>query len=98
MSKIIIKSLNFNGHNNLSQLNDLNKRQNKLSEIDDEILKQLYGGRLPNDNELAVIVALRNTDPSRSLTGAILNGQSISINIAVFYPGSSNNTSNQING
>lgn len=98
MSKIIIKSLNFNGHNNLSQLNDLNKRQNNLSEIDDEILKQLYGGRLPNDNELAVIVALRNTDPSRSLTGAILNGQSISINIAVFDPGSSNNTSNQING
>ena len=98
MSNILIEPLNLNNHNDLFQLNTLKKRQDNLSEIDDVILKQVYGGRLPDDNELAVIVGIRNTDPSRSLTAAILGDKSISINIAVFEPGSSGNSSNQING
>ncbi|KST65247.1 hypothetical protein [Mastigocoleus testarum] len=99
MSKILIEPLNFKNHDHLFQLHRLETRQDNLSKIDDAILKQVYGGgRLPDANELAVIVALRNTDPSRILTGAILDDKSISINIAVFEAGSSGNTSHQING
>lgn len=98
MSNILIEALNLKNDNNLFGLNHLDKRQNNLSEIDDTSLKRVHGGRLPNDNELAVIVALRNTNPSRTLTGAILDDKSISINIAIFDPGSSGNSSNQING
>ena len=97
MSNITIEALELNNKNHLLNLNNLNKKQNKLSEIDDKSLKQVYGGRLPNDNELAVIIALRNTNPSRNLTGAILDDKSISINIAIFDPGSYGNVSNQIN-
>ncbi len=97
MPNIMIKALELNNENHLLNLNNLDKKQNKLSEIDDKSLKQVYGGRLPNDNELAIIIALKNTNPSRNLTGAILDDKSISINIAVFAPGSYGNVSNQIN-
>ncbi len=97
MSNITIEALELNNKNHLLNLNNLNKKQNKLSEIDDKSLKQVYGGRLPNDNELAVIIALRNTNPSRNLTGAILDDKSISINIAIFDTRSYGNVSNQIN-
>ncbi len=97
MPIIIIENLDLKDENNLFELNNLDKKQNKLSEIDDKSLKQVYGGRLPNDNELAVIIALKNTNPSRNLTGAILDEKSIYINIAIFDPGSYGNISNQIN-
>ena len=98
MSNILIEPLSLKNYNHLFQLNNLKERQNNLSEIDDAVIKEIYGGRLPNDDELAVIVGTRNTDLSRRLTGAILDDKSISINIAVFEPGSSGNSSNQING
>ena len=98
MPTLLIKPLNLHNDNHLLLLSYLEKKQKNLPEIDNSILNQVYGGRLPNDDELAIIVALRNTDPSRSLTGAILDDKSISINIAIFAPGSSDNVSNQING
>ena len=67
-------------------------------EIDDLVLKQIYGGRLPDSNEVALIIADANSDGSRALTGAILNDVDIKVNIAVADPGSSNNTVNQVNG
>lgn len=98
MPTLLIKPLNLQNDNHLLLLSNSGKKPNNLPEIDNGILNQVYGGRLPNDDELAIIVALRNTDPSRSLTGAILDDKSISINIAIFAPGSSDNVSNQING
>lgn len=98
MSTLLVKPLNLKNNSNLFQLNNLENKQNSLSEINDVILEQIFGGRLPNGNELAIILALRNTEPSRLLTGAILDNKSIFLNIGIFAPGSSGNISNQING
>ncbi len=82
----------------IKSLNSKDIQVNDLSEIDNKTLKSIKGGRLPNDNELAIILALRNTHPSRSLTGAVLDNKSIAINIAIFGPGSGGNIGQQING
>lgn len=82
----------------LIQLNSLEVKQNNCFEIDDAILKQIIGGRLPDSNETAIIVARANTDDSRAFTGAILNDENVKVNIGIADPGSSNNTVNQVNG
>jgi hypothetical protein len=70
---------------------NLNSNHN-LSEIDNAMQRQVYGGRLPDANETALILATRNTDPSRAYTGAILNNQSTSVSVVAIAPGSNNNT------
>lgn len=78
----------------LSDLN-LKHQQDRLNDL---ILKQIYGGNLPNSEQTAVILAYANTQPSRDLTGAILDGKNIAIDVTVADPGSSGNVVNQRNG
>lgn len=73
-------------------------KSNALLDLDISILSKIYGGGLPNSEQMAVILAYANTQPSRDLTGAILAGQNIAIDVTVADPGSSDNTVNQHNG
>jgi hypothetical protein len=73
-------------------------RLNELSKIDNLALNQIYGGNVPNSEQTAVILAYANTDPSRDLAGAIVEGQNVAIDVTVADLGSSGNVVNQRNG
>jgi hypothetical protein len=91
MTTLQIESLDLRRQNNQIKSND-------LLDLDVLVLNQIYGGNLPNSEQTAVILAYANTNPSRYLTGAILAGKNVAIDVAVADPGSSGNTVNQRNG
>ena len=81
-----------------SKRKDRQLESNYLLDLDALVLDRIYGGNLPNSEQTAVILAYANTQPSRDLTGAILSGKNVAIDVVVADPGSSDNTVNQRNG
>lgn len=59
------------------------KYHNIESEIDDAIQKQIYGGGIIPDPILDLALATANTDFSRDLIGATLDGDTIVGNVVI---------------
>ena len=98
MPTIQIEPLKLGSNSNFVCFDDGRNKQQCLEDLNVSLLEKIYGGRLPTSEELAVILALRNTDPSRDLTGAILDGKNIELNILIAGPGTGNNGAVQVNG
>lgn len=60
-----------------------NIKSNDEININDKVLKQIKGGGIPNSDELAFIIAYRNTAPSRATAGAVVRGEETELNVAV---------------
>ncbi len=56
-----------------------------LKTIDDAEQEQICGGRLPNETELTIILALNQNDPKlgRTYTSDILANRPVTVNIAL---------------
>lgn len=94
MSKIILKHIDSKTINLEPNICSNNMKTNALVEVNDEVLKQVYGGGCSDHTpeELAFIVAYANEPVSRELQGAICRGHNTGITAIEFGSGATNNT------
>ena len=83
MANVSYYRSNFKIVDSAQKLRLSNIQSNDEININDEFLKQIKGGGIPNLDELAFIIAYRNTAPSRAMAGAIVRGEDTEINVAV---------------
>lgn len=94
MSKIRLVRLDNQTLSSEQSFGSNNVKANTLSKLNNEALKQIYGGRCTDHTpeELTFIIAFANEPHSRGLQAAICRGDNTVITAIEFGSGATNNT------